>query len=370
MAGLGAVESDVPKLAVLPFDADFTRVEDQKDAIMIRTLIEELFVAGKPFVIIPPEQVHKLFTNGEIPKDIYQDHYLAKFKEAGINFVVTADLVIAKKRYTMRLYLLNITQGSFITSEVVSFGKSVREIRQGINKLILKFLENDEVSKIYTDAADGTAGEAGMPKYAIGDTGPGGGLVFYIKPTSSGGWRYMEAAPADIDVELPWGTYAEDLWKPNIPETQAEVGQGKKNTALLTGTPQDAAQVREDELDNITSENSMQEGAMQPEPGNKDSTQAAQNETLEKNQQTAAAACAEYQVNGLDGWFLPSKDELDLLYQNIAQRGLGNFKGISYWSSTQSSESTAWYQRMEDGRLYYNGRKTMLLHVRPVRAFK
>ena len=34
--------------------------------------------------------------------------------------------------------------------------------------------------------------------YNIGDTGPAGGLVFYDKGNSSGGWRYLEVAESDV----------------------------------------------------------------------------------------------------------------------------------------------------------------------------
>ena len=40
--------------------------------------------------------------------------------------------------------------------------------------------------------------------YAIGGTGPAGGLVFYDKGSVSGGWRYLEAAPASTDFEAEY----------------------------------------------------------------------------------------------------------------------------------------------------------------------
>jgi len=41
--------------------------------------------------------------------------------------------------------------------------------------------------------------------YRIGDTGPAGGLIFYDKGNAFDGWRYQEAAPADLPGTYQWG---------------------------------------------------------------------------------------------------------------------------------------------------------------------
>jgi hypothetical protein len=44
-----------------------------------------------------------------------------------------------------------------------------------------------------------------VPKaYKVGDTGPAGGLIFYDKGNDSGGWRYLEAAPATAEFTATW----------------------------------------------------------------------------------------------------------------------------------------------------------------------
>lgn len=40
--------------------------------------------------------------------------------------------------------------------------------------------------------------------YALGDTGPAGGLIAFIWPDYSGGWRYLEAAPSDQSASATW----------------------------------------------------------------------------------------------------------------------------------------------------------------------
>jgi hypothetical protein len=92
---------------------------------------------------------------------------------------------------------------------------------------------------------------------------------------------------------------------------------------------------------------------------------------------TAADLCANLVLSGYTDWFLPSKDELNLMYQNIGPRnalGLGNvggFANVNYWSSTEfdgNGTSSAWKQRFAYG-FQDVASKSNLLYVRSVRAF-
>ena len=83
----------------------------------------------------------------------------------------------------------------------------------------------------------------------------------------------------------------------------------------------------------------------------------------------AAQIAANYQGGGFGDWYLPSKYELNLLFQKKAFVGL--FPGFRYWSSNESGNSNAWGQDFNDiwGTQYYTNRTQKHSSVRAIRAF-
>jgi len=118
--------------------------------------------------------------------------------------------------------------------------------------------------------------------YKIGDKGPAGGIVFYDKGLRSCGWQYLEAAPRDI-------THAYGSTGNLNKATYKEIGKGKENTRTLVSSLVD----------------------------------------------TAVQLCVDYTLNGYNDWFLPSEDELNMMYENLKKQDIGNFSDEYYWSSTQ-----------------------------------
>ena len=129
--------------------------------------------------------------------------------------------------------------------------------------------------------------------YRIGDTGPAGGLIFYDKGNSSGGWRYLEAAPASAEFTAPW--YPPGRSGGYSGNDDKDVGKGLVNTKAIVGY--------------FTAQFSGGFGS-------------------------AAWECNVLVVNGFDDWFIPSSGELFLMYGNLHRRGLGNFTSTLYWSSS------------------------------------
>jgi len=73
--------------------------------------------------------------------------------------------------------------------------------------------------------------------------------------------------------------------------------------------------------------------------------------------------------NGYSDWYLPSRDELDLLFRNLKQKRLGGFSEGNYWSSSESSSREVWSQRFEDGRQESHRWKTDPFSARAIRQF-
>ena len=84
-----------------------------------------------------------------------------------------------------------------------------------------------------------------------------------------------------------------------------------------------------------------------------------------------AANAAEFvSVNGYGDWFLPSRDELGLMYDNLKAKGIGSFSDGGYWSSSEYNSSVygAWGQYFSGGHQYRSLRDDYY-YIRPCRAF-
>ena len=161
----------------------------------------------------------------------------------------------------------------------------------------------------------------------IGGPGPAGGIVFYDKGEYSDGWRYLEAAPASTEWTLtPWGGNGT-----LVGGTGTGIGTGAANTQAIVAAY----------------------GDEEPDADRDD---------------YAAKLAADLSYGGYDDWFLPSRDELDLMYENLYVEGLGGFAAAWYWSSSESDADYAYGQRFHDGDQYHAD-KGFEGRVRAARAF-
>jgi hypothetical protein len=68
-------------------------------------------------------------------------------------------------------------------------------------------------------------------------------------------------------------------------------------------------------------------------------------------------------------WRLPTKEELNLMYENLHKKGIGGFAADYYWSSSGTDASNVWTQDFYDGH-QYGCSKGNTLRVRAVRDFE
>lgn len=83
----------------------------------------------------------------------------------------------------------------------------------------------------------------------------------------------------------------------------------------------------------------------------------------------AKTKCEDYNEGGYTDWYLPSKEELNLIYNNLSRMGLGNFKNDWYWSSSETN-GEAWEQHFAEGvQQNDGGGNESQSSVRAIRSF-
>ena len=199
-------------------------------------------------------------------------------------------------------------------------------------------------------AVTATCAEGGVCQ--VGDTGPGGGIVFYVAPTTftqigasgsmcSTNCKYLEAAPNTWSNEPNiFSGEPSDLWRTwatGEDNSTTEV-VGADETAIGTGF--------KNSLDIV-----------------------AQTGNLAISSAAVAARGYTPTVSGTtySDWYLPSKDELNRLF--LRRTTVGGFEPNGfYWSSSEFPSTAAYMQDFSDGAqnpsFKYDNR-----YVRPVRAF-
>jgi hypothetical protein len=84
--------------------------------------------------------------------------------------------------------------------------------------------------------------------------------------------------------------------------------------------------------------------------------------------------CADLSVNGIRGWFLPSRDELALMYRNLKAAGIGGFRNagvadnFTYWASSQQTADMAVHIDFADLGRQHGDDKDFPRRVRAIRA--
>lgn len=197
--------------------------------------------------------------------------------------------------------------------------------------------------------------EPGPITYSVGDFGPAGGVIFYVRtwgdPDSENEaerWRYLEAAPStwhssgNVDPRFVFRSSN----SPTVRTFRAGIGGGPGNTETIRSVLEDPAN-----------------------PARFTGMHAAR---------AADTAVVTHGGATFTDWFLPTRDELTQLYNLVSDPAHGtaaaaaNMQGGMYWSSsTDTSGTRAATASFTNGRRYVIDQDTdwFVPRVRPVRRF-
>jgi Protein of unknown function (DUF1566) len=198
-----------------------------------------------------------------------------------------------------------------------TFVSSINGLTLGVTYYLRSYATNN-LGTSYSDQITFTAST--IP--SVGDYYQGGIVAYILQPGDpgyiAGETHGIIAAPTDQSTSIQWYNGSNNL----IGGTATTIGTGNANTSMITS-----------------------------------------------NQGTgsyAAKLCSDLILNGYGGWYLPSKDELNILYQNRA--AIGSFSLQYYWSSSEDDASHSWGQFFNGGSVGSQV-KSANDYVRAVRSF-
>jgi TolB-like protein len=311
-------EQELPRLAVVKFTSNVNTEKTKADGLTVRNLVESQMVAVRKYQIITRSEIDQLLNNQRIQvSSISSAENIKKLQLQNISYIVTGSVDAMGSDYAVTVKILDVSTGQFSHSANEFMGGASRELYNGVNTLVANFVKG----------MSATGGQVAQANYNVGDFGPAGGRIFYDKGVYSNGWRYLEAAPSETEFTAQWGGAYEGS---GVSGTGTAIGTGKRNTQLIV-------------------------------------------EYLRRISESGRAAqrCDSLVMDSYNDWLLPSKDELNLMYQNLKRRELGEFSPDSlYWSSSEfeSDSELVGAQGFGDGTQYGNY-KVNTHSVRAVRAF-
>jgi TolB-like protein len=277
---------------------NFSSQSEQFSAYTLEELSYQLVKGGK-FVIVERKELDIIRQEEkfQMSGEVSDESAQAIGKKLGAQLVVSGSLIEMGNTYRFRIKVINVETAAIEVSYAIDLDAKDTKIMFLLGIMKPTLVATQQENKIYK----------------IGDKGPAGGIVFFDKYDFSDGWRYFEVATLETVIyDLRWGPYGTDL------DTETILGSGKRNTQLLV-------------------------------------------EWLRQMGEFAKAAqyCNSLEYGGYTDWFLPSIDELELIYKNLAQKGIGGFGEFGdYWSSSQGDKNVVWnysflmgrrYTRMKDG---------------------
>ena len=204
-------------------------------------------------------------------------------------------------------------------------GRKVPWVVPTIGDQIVVTSDDTNLTNIFWVQTDQMA-QAPTFAYKVGDTGPGGGIIFFVDRFDEyTGFTYLEVAPSSTHVTRTWAPAG----SPSYTSVLARgLGAGYQNTLdIVARGPTDAAT-------------------------------------------SAVKYCADLTSGGQSNWYLPSLSEMTMVY-HVAHLDLGvaGFDGGgTYWTSTELADPQVWVFGFQFG-IPQGQNRTNVYRVCPVRRF-
>ena len=312
-------QSAKPKVVIVPFDAKGVP-QDEAD-VVTELFISEYAATGKATV---PDRnsFDKLAKEQSFQASSWSDsEKIAKLGKAiNANQAVVGQIMKFREEIIVTIKVIDIN-----TTEILS---SKTERLKDISQLF------DKIPEICKELAE-KSNYVPM-QYKVGDEGDGGGIVFYVSQEGfivydgKGGQKICHC------LEMSKPTLGLSKWAPEKSDfintiSEKSLGYGKSNTYKILNYYKNSS---------LTEENC-----------------AAYRCSIYSTEIAAAVEC-----------FLPSRDELDLMYKAMKEAAVSDATINWFWSSSENTSDYAWYQRFKQGYQDYGGRG-LINSVRAIRAF-
>jgi hypothetical protein len=216
------------------------------------------------------------------------------------------------------------------TPIAVTYTGSIASISPAVSA-VSGLVSGDVINTATINYSASTATCANGGLCSVGEIGPSGGYVFYVSPTAinvaagiSTGGIYLEAAPVGAQGTAQYGCTGS-----SSPGTSYSVGSGASNTLAIISSCATAG--------------------------------------------IAARVTSDLTYAGFSDWFMPSLDEMTLIYNNLYNRtpSLGGFTGVDYGSSSEGTNGFGYqaYWWFGAGAVSGQTNKNYVGYYRPIRAF-
>ena len=312
-------QSAKPNVVIVPFDAKGVP-QDEAD-VVTELFISEYAATGKATV---PDRnsFDKLAKEQSFQASSWSDsEKIAKLGKAiNANQAVVGQIMKFREEIIVTIKVIDIN-----TTEILS---SKTERLKDISQLF------DKIPEICKELAE-KSNYVPM-QYKVGDEGEVGGIVFYVSQEGfivydgKGGQKICHC------LEMSKPTLGLSKWAPEKSDfintiSEKSLGYGKSNTYKILNYYKNSS---------LTEEN------------------------------CAAYRCSIYSTEkaAAGEWFLPSRDELDLMYKAMKEAAVSDATINWFWSSSENTSDYAWYQRFKQGYQDYGGRG-LINSVRAIRAF-